>query len=86
MLMIAMSRDKIVDILYADDEWINFRVKSDSRNEYQYVCYDELQGWTCTCEDYYYRRSFCKHMRKAKDYLNALNRKVQLNNVAFKGK
>ena len=75
-----------MDILYADDEWINFRVKSDSRNEYQYVCYDEEKGWTCTCEDYYYRRNFCKHMIKAQEYLNNLNNKVQRNNVAFKNK
>ncbi len=25
--------------------------------------------WTCTCEDYFYRERFCKHMQQAKDHL-----------------
>lgn len=80
-----MNREKKeVDILYADHEWINFRVKSDSRDEYQYVCYDEEKGWTCTCEHYHFRKRYCKHMDKAKKFLNTLNSKAQSNNTAFK--
>ena len=82
--MLILVNDKSVDILYADNEWINFRVKSDSRDEYQYVCWDKDDGWVCTCEDYYYRRSFCKHMRKSKEYLESLNTLVQGDNRAYK--
>ena len=28
--------------------------------------------WTCTCEDYFYRERFCKHMQQAKDYLESI--------------
>ena len=77
---------KRVDILYADEDWINFRVKSDSSEEYQYVCYDGDDGWICTCEDFYYRRNFCKHMKRAREYLDLLNGRVQKCDVVFKGR
>lgn len=77
---------KEVDILYADKEWVQFRVKSGSRNEYQYVCYDEADGWICTCEDYYYRKSFCKHMKKAMEFLDVLNSNVQSCKIQYNKK
>ena len=77
--------DKEIDILYADKEWVYFRVKSDSRDEYQYVSYDKFDGWNCTCENYFFRKRFCKHMSRAKDFLDNLNRQVQSNDMVFKG-
>lgn len=74
---------KEVDILYADESWVYFRVKSDSRDEYQYVSFDLFDGWVCTCEHYQFRKKYCKHMVKAKKFLDTLNDKVQSNEVAF---
>ena len=77
--------DKNVDILYADESWVYFRVKSDSRDEYQYVSFDRFDGWVCTCEHYQFRKAYCKHMQRAKDFLDTLNSTVQSNSVAFQG-
>ena len=77
---------KEVDIIYADSEMIQFRVKSASRKEYQYVTYDEDNGWICTCEDYFFRKSFCKHMVKAKEFLDKLNSNAQECNLQYNKK
>lgn len=54
----------------SSDETLIFEVRSDSRKrgETHDVYFDKDNGWVCTCEDYYYRRRFCKHMRMAQDY------------------
>ena len=33
-----------------------------SNNTSHFVAYD-WDGWMCTCEDHYFRSSFCKHMQ-----------------------
>ena len=30
------------------------------------------EKWTCTCEDYFFRERFCKHMKLAKEHLENL--------------
>lgn len=51
------------------DETLFFKVQSGSReNEVHDVCFDKDNGWICTCEQYYYRKKFCKHMKLAQEY------------------
>lgn len=30
------------------------------------VNWDSMDGWWCSCEDFYYRKRECKHIREAK--------------------
>ena len=30
------------------------------------VNWDSMDGWWCSCEDFYYRKQECKHIREAK--------------------
>lgn len=50
------------------DETLVFEVKSSSRNTTHDVYFDINNGWACTCEQYYYRKQPCKHMRQAQEY------------------
>ena len=44
-----------------------------SRGGEHTVKYNRVTGkWSCTCEDYFYRERFCKHMRLAKSHLEKL--------------
>lgn len=78
--------DKKIQVQFADNGWISFKIPSSSRDEYQYVSWDEDNGWSCTCEHYHYRKQYCKHMEEAKQFLRILNDNVQNCNYAFSSK
>ena len=69
----------------ANDETIVFTVQSSSRKkgETHDVYFDVDNGWVCTCEQFYYRKKYCKHMKMAKEYFNNINRKME-NAQAFR--
>lgn len=75
--------NKNIQIYFGEDTWICFKVPSSSRDEYQYVSWDKDNGWSCTCEHYQYRKKYCKHMEKAKKFLQNLNNDVQKCDKAF---
>ena len=73
----------MVKINYEDEFGIMFDVPSSSRDEVHLVNYDREDGWWCSCEDYTYRKRFCKHMKEAFDYvaenredINIISKKV----------
>lgn len=76
-----------VKIFFNDEEGIIFFVESDSTPDHHTTAYDEWLGWHCTCEDYTYRKRFCKHMQKCWDYVKAENIpvKVDLEEKVFGG-
>lgn len=74
---------KRIKIYFGDEEGICFKIPSHSRDEYQYVSWDKDNGWYCTCENYQYRKRFCKHMSEAKQFLDELNDNVQKCDVQF---
>lgn len=50
------------------DETLFFEVPSESRPDITFsVMYDVDHHWLCTCEQYYYRKVFCKHMKACAD-------------------
>lgn len=63
-----MSNKSIVSLKRSNDETLFFEVKSNSRDIVHDVYYDKNNGWVCSCEQYYYRKKFCKHMRLARAY------------------
>ena len=74
-----------IQVYFADDEWICFKVPSSRKSEgYQYVSWDIDNGWSCTCEHYHFRKGYCKHMRLAKEFLEKLNVRVQNCNEPYK--
>ena len=63
-----MSEGPVVEILHSDNEGVIFNIKSFSSNDFHTVAYDYADGWICTCEQYQYRKKFCKHMEACADY------------------
>lgn len=55
-------------LLDSTDETLFFEVPSESRPGVTFdVMYDVDHHWLCTCEQYYYRKVFCKHMKACAD-------------------
>ena len=62
-----MAKD-YVHLKESTDETLVFEVSSSSRDITHDVCYDKDNGWICSCEQYYYRKRFCKHMKLAQEH------------------
>lgn len=62
------NKDDQVSIFYKDTTGVIFNVVSSSREWVYNTTYDTVNGWFCTCEDYQYRKKYCKHMKKCKEY------------------
>lgn len=76
--------NKKIQIDFAENDWVYFKIPSSSRDEYQYVSWDKENGWNCTCEDYQFRKNYCKHMKKSKKFLEDLNYNIQNSDKVFK--
>lgn len=64
-------------LLESNDETLFFEVESMSRPGLTFdVMYDKDHHWLCTCEHYYYRKVFCKHMGVCADLMNISDRMV----------
>lgn len=64
-----MNSQPVVEVLYSDDQGIIFQTSSGSSPDWHTIGYDPYDGWCCTCEHYYYRKKFCKHMQACIDYV-----------------
>ena len=57
-------------LLDSNDETSFFEVESESRPGLIFqVMHDVDHHWLCTCEQYYYRKVFCKHMKACAEML-----------------
>lgn len=57
-------------LLESNDETLFFEVESESRQGLTFqVMHDKDHHWLCTCEQYYFRKVFCKHMRECAELL-----------------
>ena len=66
------------------DETLTFGVISTSRQDQEHIVYyDKDNGWVCTCEQYYYRKKRCKHMKLAQDYFLNFYNSMKVNNKVF---
>lgn len=74
-----------VEIDHQDKEGVIFNVVSSSRKEIHTTSYDVELGWCCTCEDYQFRKRFCKHMSKAKEYYAKHDGFLKLDKRVFTG-
>ena len=54
-------------LLESNDETLFFEVESESRPITFQVMHDKDHHWLCTCEQYYFRKVFCKHMKVCAD-------------------
>lgn len=76
---------KIVKIT---EKYILFEVESSRGGTHDVIFDRQTHEWSCTCEDYWYRKRVCKHCYKAKSYfvklLNSLcELNVEINNNRF---
>lgn len=76
-----MSEGPVVEILHSDDEGVIFNIKSFSSTDFHTVAYDPLDRWFCTCEQYRYRKKYCKHMQACADYAKANGIVIEDKNV-----
>ena len=57
-------------LLESNDETLFLEVRSSTDEKIWYdVMYDKTSHWICTCPDYYFRKTFCKHMRECAELL-----------------
>lgn len=70
-----------VSLKSSTDETLFFEVRSSSRDITHDVWFDKDNGWLCTCEQYYYRKRFCKHMRLAREYYRSFLKMMNDNTV-----
>lgn len=70
-------------ILSSSDEGTIFECPSSSSDFVHTVSWDSFDGWFCTCEDYFYRHSFCKHMKECKEL--AEKEGLPVDNKVFEG-
>ena len=62
-----MNSPNIIE-LEGNDETRFWEVESLSRPGLKFqVMYDVDHHWLCTCEQYYYRKVYCKHMKAVAD-------------------
>ena len=63
-----------MNITEITNNYIIFEVESHSRELTHTVIFNRLTGeWSCTCEDYWYRKRQCKHMKECKKFIALLN-------------
>lgn len=56
-------------LLESNDETLFFEVESESRQGLTFqVMHDKDHHWLCTCEQYYFRKLYCKHMKACADF------------------
>ena len=64
-----MNQPKITKL---NETCIEISIPSSRGGEHTVRYNRNTNKWTCTCEDYFYRERFCKHMKQAKEYLETL--------------
>lgn len=75
----------MVKIFSITKNYITFKVES-SRGSTHDVIYDRRNmQWSCTCEDYWYRKRQCKHCREAIKFLNEISFELNNSNIAYIG-
>ena len=64
-----MSSSIVLESFHSDT--LFFEVESTSRRGIVFdVWIDKTNYWLCSCEQYYYRRKFCKHMKMVRDHFD----------------
>ena len=67
------------------DKYICFIVSS-SRGGMHDIIYDRLNmQWSCTCEDYWYRKRTCKHCKEAIQFLKDLAFEIGISTMPYVG-
>ena len=77
--------DNMVRIVNISKKYILFKVESSRGDTHDVIFNRESHEWSCTCEDYFYRKRVCKHCYQAKSYLikllfNLTKINVEMNN------
>ena len=62
-------------ILLSDQEGMIFEIEGDS-GYVHLVSFDRENGWFCSCEDYGFRKRFCKHMKACAEVSKIESREV----------
>lgn len=63
-----MNSQPVVEVLYSDDQGVIFQTSSGSSPDWHTIGYDPYDGWCCTCEQYHFRKGYCRHMKACAAY------------------
>ena len=70
---IGETKKMTTTIKQSNNQYIIFEVESHSRDLNHEVIFNRRTGeWSCTCEDYWYRKRACKHTIECKALINSL--------------
>lgn len=70
---------------FADNEGFIYYVTSERDETLKYlVACDYDDGWWCGCDDHYYRKHECKHIRAVKEHLQEKCPKIYLKSKNMK--
>ena len=63
-----------IQIICDDEQGMMFKIPSSTRNHNYIVnVFYDGRGWWCGCEDHYFRKHECKHIRLAKTIIGDLD-------------
>ena len=62
----------MVRIVNISKKYILFKVESSRGGTHDVIFNRRTKEWSCTCEDYFYRKRVCKHCYQAKSYIMKL--------------
>ena len=79
-----MNQNK-TELVKMTEEYILFKVPSSRGGTHDVIYNRTTQEWSCTCEDYWYRKRACKHTDMAKEFLQDLLFEVGLTHKAYIG-
>lgn len=80
-----MNQNEKTELVKMTSEYIYFKVPSSRGGTHDVIYNRKTQEWSCTCEDYWYRKRVCKHTRMAKEFLQDLLFEVGLTHKAYIG-
>jgi hypothetical protein len=62
-------------LIFSDHEGEIFEIQGDSGYTHT-TAFDRDGGWWCTCEDYFFRKRFCKHVDACSNLSKTTSREV----------
>lgn len=80
-----MNQNEKTQLVKITGEYLVFQVPSSRGGTHEVILNRKTQEWSCTCEDYWYRKRACKHVREAKEFLQDLLFEVALTHKAYIG-
>lgn len=78
-----MNFENETQLVKVTGEYLVFKVPSSRGGTHDVIFNRKTEQWSCTCEDYWYRKRACKHVKEARKFLEMLNLECSTNTVWY---